>query len=316
MDISRRKFLKYAGATAAVTSLAATPRVSEASDRIEGNPDRVGVLTDTTLCIGLNCRRCEIACAKENGLPPIKKPPEDESVFNEVRRTHADQFTVVNRFPNPEKPDGHPVYVKRQCMHCDEPACASACLVSAFTKTPEGPVVYNPDVCIGCRYCMMACPFNIPAYEYDSALHPRVRKCTMCYETRTSKGQRPACVQACPNEVLTFGKRSELIDFAHEKIRSNPDRYINHVYGENDVGGTGWLYLAGVPYEALDMRTDLGTTPYPELTRGFLSAVPVVLTMWPVLFGGIYLFSRRRDQLSAGDEDKAHDPHPREEERK
>ena len=208
-NINRRQFLKTVGTAAAAAGLASLPKAAGASESYSGHPDRYGVLVDTTLCIGLNCRRCEIACAKEHNLPPIKTPPEDESVFLEPRRPHADQFTVVNRYKNPEegKP---PIYVKRQCMHCDEPACASACLTKAFTKTPQGAVVYDASVCIGCRYCMTACPFNIPAYEYDSPLYPRVMKCNLCFETRTSNGQAPACVKACPDEVMTFGRRREL----------------------------------------------------------------------------------------------------------
>ena len=300
MDESRRKFLKTVGGIAATASLASLPKPAKANEHYPGNPDRYGVLVDTTLCIGLNCRRCEIACAKENELPPIKNAPEDESVFLEPRRPHADQFTVVNRYANPE--DGKPpVYVKRQCMHCDEPACASACLVKAFTKTPQGAVIYDASVCIGCRYCMTACPFNMPAYEYDEPLHPRVMKCNLCFNTRTSNGQAPACVKACPDEVLTFGRRSELIDLAHDRIHSNPERYVNHVYGEEEVGGTSWLYLASVPFDTIGFRTDLGTTPYPEYTRGFLGAVPMVLTLWPVIFTGFYMFTRHRDEQSKQD---------------
>ena len=298
MTWTRRKFLMTAGATAAAA--ATRPLTVEASAvHVEANPDRLGVLTDTTLCIGLNCRRCEIACARENNLPPIKKPPEDETVFDEVRRMHHDQFTVVNRFPDPDDADGFPIYVKRQCMHCDEPACASACFVKAFTKTPEGPVIYNASVCVGCRYCMVACPFDVPAYEYHEPLTPRVRKCTMCYDTRIIKGDAPACVQACPNEVMTFGKRSDLIRLAYERISRYPDRYEHHVYGEHEVGGTCWLVLAPKPFEKLGMRVDLGTTALPTYTLNYLSAAPLVLAMWPVFFGGIYLFTRRREELMA-----------------
>jgi formate dehydrogenase iron-sulfur subunit len=299
MDIPRREFLKRAGLTTAtaVVGAVASPLIAEAASRAEGNPDRFGVLTDTTLCIGLNCRRCEIACAAENNLPPISKPPEDETVFDEVRRMHHDQYTVVNRFPNPNDPSKNPVYVKRQCMHCDDPACASACFVKALRKTPEGPVVYDASLCVGCRYCLISCPFGVPAYEYNSPLHPRVRKCTMCYETRTSKGLRPACVEACPNEVMTFGKRSDLIRLAYERISMHPDRYEHHVYGENEVGGTCWMVLAPGPFDKLGMRMDLGETPLPEFTRNYLTAAPLVLAMWPVFFGGIYLFTQRRQEL-------------------
>lgn len=296
MDESRRKFLKTVGVAAASAGLASLPKAARANEYFTGNPDRYGVLVDTTLCIGKNCRRCEIACAKENNLPPIKTPAEDESVFLEKRRPHADQFTVVNRYDDPEsgKP---PIYVKRQCMHCDEPACASACLVKAFTKTPQGAVIYDASVCIGCRYCMTACPFNMPAYEYSEPLHPRVMKCNLCFETRTGSGQAPACVKSCPKEVMTFGRRSELVNLAHDRIRANPERYVDHVYGEREVGGTSWLYLANVPFDTIGFRTDLGTTPYPEYTRGFLGSVPLVLTLWPVIFTGFYMFSRRRDEL-------------------
>lgn len=301
MNLTRREFLLTASAAAAVA--AARPLVSEASERFTGNPDRYGVLTDTSLCIGLNCRRCEIACARENHLPPIERPPEDNSVFDETRRPHAAVYTVVNRFENSQAGQP-PVYVKKQCMHCDEPACASACLVNAFRKTPEGAVVYNEHVCIGCRYCMVACPFDIPAYEYDRAIEPRIRKCTLCWSTRSHAGQAPACVEACPNEVMLFGKRSELLQIAHQRIMEQPDRYINHVYGEHEVGGTCWLYISSVPFEKIGLPVDLATAPYPELTRNYLSAAPLVMTLWPAFFAGLYAFSKRRDEQRDRREEK------------
>jgi ferredoxin len=132
-------------------------------------------------------------------------------------------------------------------MHCVEPACASACLARALTKTPDGPVVYNQKVCIGCRYCMVACPFEIPAYEYDTPLTPRVRKCQFCADRAKGTGANPACAAACPTETLVFGKRADLLAIAHKRLEARPDRYIQHVYGENEVGGTGWLYLTGRP---------------------------------------------------------------------
>ena len=304
MDESRRKFLKTVGVVAASAGIAALPKPAHASaEHFSGYPDRYGVLVDTTLCIGLNCRRCEIACAKENNLPPIAKPPEDASVFEHQRRTDAHTFNVVNRFEHPD-PQQPPIYVKKQCMHCDEPACASACLVRAFTKTPEGAVVYDPSVCIGCRYCMVACPFDIPAYEYDEPLYPRVRKCTLCFSSRVKEGRRPACVEACPREVMTFGKRSELIALARQKMAAHPGRYVDHIYGEHDAGGTSYMYLSSVPFDKIGMRTDLGETPYPELTRNYLSAAPLILALWPVFFTGLFLFSKRRDE-------QEHEPHER-----
>lgn len=297
MNINRRDFLKLAGVAAVRVAAGSIPGESYAAvEEFEGHPERKGILVDTTQCIGLNCRRCELACAKEHNLPTPDKPPEDPTVFDARRRTSPTQFTVVNRFPG-DSPDS-PIYAKKQCMHCDEPACASACLVKAFTKTDEGAVTYDASVCIGCRYCMVACPFDIPTYEYNSALHPRVRKCTFCFEERLKEGRAPACTEACPREVMTFGKRDDLIKLARQKIARSPDRYVEHIYGEHEVGGTSWMYLSSKPFDQIGFRTDLGSTPYPSLTRNYLSAAPLIMAIWPAFFLSIYLFSKRKDDLA------------------
>jgi len=293
MSMTRRDFLGKAG-IAGAAALAGSS-VAQAQEYFPGWPDRYGVLNDCTLCIG--CRRCEEACNRVNGNPPPPIPLEDKSIFNRIRRTDARNFTVVNGFPNPDH-DKPLIYVKKQCMHCNEPACASACLVSAFSKTAAGAVLYNSKVCIGCRYCMAACPFYVPSYEYDSPYTPRVVKCTLCYDRITRDGKLPGCVEVCPVEALTFGKRSDLIRIARERIMKNSDKYLDQIYGEHEVGGTSWMYLSPVPFDKIGFRTDLGVTPYPELTRGFLSSVPLVLTLWPVLFTGVYMFSKRREEIA------------------
>jgi Fe-S-cluster-containing dehydrogenase component len=235
-----------------------------------------------------------------NDLPAPDRPFDDLSVLDTRRRTTESAYTVVNRYqarPAPGDPEGPraPVYRKQQCNHCLEPACASACFVGAFTKTPEGAVVYDASVCVGCRYCLVACPFDIPAYEYDEALEPRVMKCTLC-QPRLAEGKLPGCVEACPMEALTFGKRDDLIAVAHERIRKYPGRYIDHIYGQDEMGGTSWLYLTGAPFEDVGLRTDLGVTPAPEFTSGALSLVPMVIGLWPVLLGGIYVMSHRKER--------------------
>lgn len=291
--MDRKSFLQTAGV--AGLSLAGFSGQAQARTRTR-KPEWLGMLTDLSLCVG--CRKCEWACNEANGLPNLPlQAYEDNSVFDDLRRTTAQQFTVVNRFRPAESTDD-PVYVKKQCMHCIEPACASACLVKAFRKTSEGPVVYNPDVCIGCRYCMIACPFNIPAYEFDNAYSPEVKKCTMCHERFLISGEKPACAAICPREAITFSLRDDLLKLAREKIRSHPDQYVDHIYGEHEVGGTNWLYVSHVPFEQLGFRMDLGETPYPELTRGFLSAVPLVLTIWPMLLMGAYAFRNQEDSGS------------------
>lgn len=290
--INRRIFL---GAMAALGSTAALGSAGKAlaGTEFEGYPNSFGLLTDLTACVG--CRSCEKACNEENKLPEPDKPFDDVSVFEERRMPTQKAYTVVNRYENPKDKD-KPIYRKIQCNHCKEPACLTSCPIHAYSKTPEGAVKYNPDLCFGCRYCMTACPFYIPAYDYWSALEPRVMKCTMCHH-RITAGRPTACAEACPAGALTFGKRTELIKLARRKIEENPDRYVDHIYGENEVGGTNWIYIAGVPFDQLGFPSNLPGTPLIEETKGFLSAVPIVLTAWPALFGTIYTALRHREEI-------------------
>ncbi len=298
MAISRRKFLGSLGAAiGATTTGALTKAYGAANKSFKGYPGSNGVLHDTTKCIG--CRKCEQACNTVNELGKSEESFDDLSILENKRRTDEDVFTVVNSF----KADKD-IYVKKQCNHCLEPACASACFVKAFKKTPEGPVVYDADLCVGCRYCMVACPFEIPAYEYDKALTPRVTKCTMC-APRIKEGKLPGCVESCPREALIFGDRDKLIKVAKARIANHPDRYVDHVYGETEMGGTSWLYLSAAPFEQIGMREDLGTKSAPELTSGPLSAVPIVVGLWPVLLTGVYAISQRKDKIAAEEQNHA-----------
>ncbi len=300
MSISRRKFLGWLGAAGMGTALGTSAKAAS-NKHFTGYPDSAGVLHDTTLCVG--CRSCEAACNKVNELPRPELPFTDKSVLDEKRRTTATTHTVVNKFENVKEPE-KPIFVKKQCNHCLEPACASACFVAAFKKTKEGAVTYDPSVCVGCRYCMVACPFDVPTYEYDSAFSPRVMKCTMCHP-RITKGLLPGCVEACPTEALTFGKREDLIKIARERIRKHPERYVDHIYGEHEMGGTSWLYLAGTSFSEIGMREDLGVKSAPEMTAGALGAVPIVVGLWPVLLTGIYAMSKRKEKIAREEEQQA-----------
>jgi Fe-S-cluster-containing dehydrogenase component len=253
--VSRRDFLRLTGTAASTAALTAVgARASESGPDLD--PDRFGVLTDTTLCIG--CRRCEWACAEQNGLPHGDLADYgDISVFAEKRRPDREAFTVVNRY-EPGAGSNHPLDVKVQCLHCEHPACVSACIVTALEKSPQGPVVYDASKCIGCRYCMIACPFQIPAYEYNDPLTPRVMKCTLCAERTLEEGRAPACVEMCPPEALVFGKRSQLLELAHARIAQNPGRYHPEVIGEHIAGGTSWLMLSDRP------ATEIGIPDLPD----------------------------------------------------
>ncbi|MFA7346726.1 MAG: 4Fe-4S dicluster domain-containing protein [Desulfurivibrionaceae bacterium] len=211
--INRRSFLKGGLAGGAAIAAVGTSKQAEAAGSFGGYPDSMGVLVDLTKCVG--CRTCEAACNKEQGLPAPDKPFDDPSVFEEKRegglprRTTEKAYTVVQKYDVPGRE--HPLFRKVQCNHCNEPACLTSCFVNAYKKTPEGAVMYDPTVCVGCRTCMVACPFYIPAYSYSSAINPVVKKCIMCYDTRLKFGKPPACVEACPQEVMTFGKRKDLL---------------------------------------------------------------------------------------------------------
>ena len=300
MAISRRKFLGWMGAAGLGATVGKSAHAAS-NTHFTGHPDSRGVLHDIVRCVG--CRTCEAACNSVNQLPPPEQSFKDLTVLDQKRRTDAKTYTVVNRFET-ESGGKAPIFVKNQCKHCLEPACASACFVKAFTKTKEGAVVYDESVCVGCRYCMIACPFEIPTYEYDKALTPRVMKCTLCHP-RLLEGKLPGCVEVCPTEALTFGKREDLLNIARERIRRQPDRYIDHIYGENEMGGTSWLYIAGTPFRELGMREDLGVTSAPALTSGALAAVPIVVGLWPVLLTGIYAVSQRKDKIAREEQSEA-----------
>jgi formate dehydrogenase iron-sulfur subunit len=263
---NRRDFLKvFSG----VTATAFATKSARAAPQNILSDDRFGVLVDTTVCIG--CRKCEYACKIAHNIP-TEGPDHytDQSVFLTKRRPDDMNLTVVNAYPQQADTD-MPVTVKVQCMHCDHPACLSACIVGAFDKDENGAVTWDEDKCIGCRYCMVACPFQIPAYEYDKALEARVVKCDFCVD-RQKDEKLPACVEICPVEALTFGKRSTLIELARDKIKSDPEKYINHIYGEHEVGGTSWMYLANKDFENYDFPK-LANTPAPGVSEAIQHGV-------------------------------------------
>ena len=289
--ISRRGVLKTL-LGGAVSTLFMQPWKNGAAHDFKGYESNRGVLVDLTRCVG--CRSCEVACSKEHGLPAPTAVADDFQILEghpnpAPRRTDQTAYTVVNQY-NSELAD-HPLFRKIQCNHCLEPACLTACFVNAYTKTPEGAVIYNPDVCVGCRTCMVACPFSIPAFKYDSALGAQIMKCNFCFDSRLSKNRPPACVEACPMEALTFGKRNSLLRIARTRIRENPGTYQNYIYGESEAGGTSWLYLSPVPFDQAGFDIEVPKQPILNYVKDFLAVVPMVLTIWPGLFAGFYLLN-------------------------
>ena len=295
MNLNRRNLLKIAGAAGAALGATAAGRALASTSTRGAAKDAVGVLVDTTRCVG--CRACEAACSEANALAAPEKPG-DDAVFASRRRTSPTSYTVVNKSAE-KSPGGEARFAKTQCMHCVTPACASGCVVKALEKTAAGPVVYHEDRCLGCRYCMIACPFGVPKYEYTKAA-PLVRKCTFC-ATRQAKGLPPACADACPSGALTFGKRADLLEEAKTRIYQNPTKYVHEIYGEDEAGGTSWMYISDVSSASLNLPQDVVKKAYPEMADGALSAVPFIVTLWPPLLMGLYTFSKRRDEV-AGNE--------------
>jgi formate dehydrogenase iron-sulfur subunit len=187
-------------------------------------------------------------------------------------------------------------FIRRFCRHCLEPACVSACLVGALTKTPEGPVIYDADRCMGCRYCMTSCPYGIPRYEWEKAV-PVVQKCTMCYP-RLQEGELPGCVEACPQEATIFGDREELLKVAHARLEANPEKYVDHVFGETEVGGTSVLYISDIPLDFLGFEPNLGEVALPDRTWAALSKVPPMVVGMTGLMAGMYWITKRRNKLA------------------
>ncbi|MFO7445853.1 MAG: 4Fe-4S dicluster domain-containing protein [Ignavibacteriaceae bacterium] len=292
---SRRHFFKTAGLLTATITAVSTKPAKAGPENILSN-DRMGVLVDTTACIG--CRNCEWACRKAHDLPAGNIDSyEDKSVFKQMRRPDKSALTVINQYEN-TKQINSPINVKTQCMHCDHPACVSACIVGAFSKKENGSVVWDTDKCIGCRYCMVACPFQVPSFEYDKALDPLIQKCDLCFE-RTKEGLLPACVDICPVEAMTYAPRSELIKIARERIKRYPEKYINHIYGETEVGGTSWLYIAGQDLVKSKAMPKLGTKPAPgvseSIQHGIFAYFVPPASLYALLAGIMWLGKKKKE---------------------
>jgi len=239
------------------------------------NKESKALLIDITKCIG--CQQCAVACKTGH-----KQAGDPEPTLS------ATAFTTVE--PRGDK------FVRRMCLHCDDPSCASVCPVGAITKTVQGAVRYDGAKCIGCRYCMIACPFSVPKYEW-SKLAPYVTKCDMCAE-RVLAGQQTLCAEACPTGATFFGNRDDLLMEAHKRIVENPGTYVPRIYGEKEVGGTSVLYISDVPFEKLGFIEPPLNQPMPTLSAAALGEVPTVVTIGGSLLAGLYWFTQRRRQVA------------------
>jgi Fe-S-cluster-containing dehydrogenase component len=290
MVLDRRAALKLlatgvGGAAAAATA----PLKAHARAPAAAPEGAASMLFDTTLCIG--CQACTVACRDAN---EIRYEETDGIYFNAVDLSAGAKSVI--KLTGAER---RQTYMKMQCMHCVDPACVNACMFGAFQKRDHGVVTWKGEHCTGCRYCEIACPFDVPRFEWE-AWNPRMVKCELCSH-RLAEGGIPACVEVCPREAIIYGTREELLEEAHRRIAARPDRYLGHVYGEHEGGGTQVLYLSDIPFEELGLPV-LGTESLPArvhrvqgtLYKGFV----LPLALYAVL-GTVIARNRRKEKLDA-----------------
>lgn len=266
-SISRRNFFAVSGG---LMGTALAPKPVQASSGDSNYDEANAKLYDATRCIG--CRACEKRCKEYNELDPPTAEHNGQTYYM-PQDLSVNNFMILEAYEGKDQnSDGRPdqwSFIKKNCMHCNRPSCETACPVAALVKTPEGPVIYDESVCIGCRYCELACPYEVVRYEYHK-LAPRVRKCTLCME----------CVDVCPTGALKQGKRADLIAEAHRRIKQDPDKYVDHVYGEHEAGGGSYLILSGVEFEKL------GLPSLPDHTNtSYADTIMNALPGWVVGFG-------------------------------
>jgi len=267
MGISRRSALKLlAGAAGGLACAALAPPAPAvaAADKAADAAGNDGMLYDATRCIG--CKACMVACNEANDLAPDVGASEQRWQMPLDLNEHTKNIIKLYS----DDATGGFSFVKRQCMHCVDPACTTACMLGALKKREHGIVTYDAELCVGCRYCEMACPFGVPKFEW-SKLAPKIVKCELCSH-RIAVGKEPACTEVCPTHAVIYGTRGQLLAEAHRRLDEQPERYVKHVYGEHEVGGTQVLYLAGVDFEKLGLPA-YGDEPVPGTVRSVQNAI-------------------------------------------
>jgi len=253
-----------------------------------------------------------VSCKSWNDLPADLDNSKFSNNWDSPGKTSAYSWTVVNSYLIEEGDQVKWRFAKKQCMHCLEPACESACFTHAFVKTKEGAVIYKPtelnqDYCVGCRYCMIACPFGVPSFQWDKPL-PFVQKCKFCYDRMKQEGMEPACVTACPSGALKYGEREELLAEAKKRIKDNPN-YIKEVYGEKEYGGTSWLYISDVPFEQIGLKTKatwgepVTQKSIPSFTWDVLKWTPAIFVGWGAILTALHVYNKRRAEVAHHEED-------------
>jgi Fe-S-cluster-containing dehydrogenase component len=300
MTMDRRTLLKGAAAAGAGAVVASAATAEASSERPQAPPDAVGMLYDATRCIG--CRACVTACKAANNLPGnLYDPPPDLNGYTK---------NIIKLYEG----DGEKSYMKQQCMHCIDPGCVNACMIGAFKKRELGIVTWDINRCIGCRYCQVACPYDVPKFQWDTPV-PKIVKCELCnhiiYDKTTGQLKEdtlPGCCQACPKQAVIFGKYDDLLADARQRIADHPERYYPkgdpQIFGDTEGGGTQVLYLAGVEFEKLGLP-DLGDQGVGVLARNIQHGTYKGFIAPVALYGilGAVVWRNRRSQKKGGSND-------------
>ena len=297
--VDRRSIIKGLAAAATGLTVVSTPAMARKPRKAQ--PDAIAMLYDATKCIG--CKACVVACKKAGNLD-ADVDGYGSGLYDAPENLNATTRNIIKLYKQGEEYS----FVKNQCMHCVDPACVNACMMGSLSKGQYGIVSWNPDKCIGCRYCQVACPFGVPKFEW-SKVSPRIVKCEFCRE-RLAEGKLPACVEACPQAAVVFGKRDELLDEAHRRLAEKPGLYVQKVYGETDLGGTQVLYLSAVPFEKLGFRFEHEES-VPQLQQtvqhGIYKGFAAPLALYGIL-GAVMFRNRRRigpDERESGSEEES-----------
>ncbi len=307
----RRTLLKTLALSGGAVAAGVSP--AAAREKKEPPPEALGMLYDTTRCIG--CKSCVVACKEANGLPPSTSGY-GAGLYDAPEVLDGQTKNIIKLY----KEGDHLSYFKQQCMQCVDPACASACMLGSLHKDEKtGVVGYDPQYCVGCRYCQMACPFNIPKFEFGKAV-PKIVKCELCRQrvkegaqlaqigdfSRYPQGQGPACCEVCPRQAVIYGKRTELLDEAKRRIAASPGKYYqDRVYGEFEAGGTQVLYLSHVPFAKVGLP-ELGNEPVPQtaysVQEGIYKGFIAPIALYAVL-AGVMLRNRKANEGDASKEE-------------
>jgi len=279
MSTDRRGFFKNIAAAATLTTI---PVAALAREKKTAPPEAVGMLYDSTKCIG--CKACVVKCKEVNKLE-ADTDGYGGGLYDAPDSLNGTTKNIIQLYKTADEQS----FVKKQCMHCIDPACVGACMLGALQKDKLGIVSYNVSKCVGCRYCEAVCPFNVPKFQWTSVA-PRIVKCELCKE-RIAEGKEPGCTEVCPRKAVIYGKYTDLLDEAHRRLAAEPDKYVPKVYGEHELGGTQVLYLSHVEFEKLGFRfnqersvPDLQQSVSHGIYKGFVGPVALYALLGAVLF--------------------------------